>query len=232
MREKLALVPQVCFIVKFSPIQLSPGNGTSKLALVVSNKGFSKYEIFFTEFNILWTAPENLKFTNCTLWGFYLAKFSFIFGSVAFPGFLLCALFFLLTDIVLFAVKPFFHKEPSDATILAGESVQFQCKVGGDPTPNILWRRDDGKMPIGRAHILDDKSLRIENVTPEDEGLYICDAENLVGTISARASLTVHCKYLVFNSKLQLWGRKRVIQAQGTAALVAYPVRLHTCLTG
>lgn len=95
---------------------------------------------------------------------------------------------------VVFAVKPFFNKEPTDVTVLAGESVQFQCKVGGDPTPNILWRRDDGKMPIGRAHILDDKSLRIEHVAPEDEGLYICDAENLVGTISARASLTVHCK--------------------------------------
>lgn len=56
-------------------------------------------------------------------------------------------------------------------------------------------------MPIGRAHILDDKSLRIEHVTPEDEGLYICDAENLVGTISARASLTVHCKFLILKKR-------------------------------
>ncbi|XP_039284041.1 roundabout homolog 2 [Nilaparvata lugens] len=70
--------------------------------------------------------------------------------------------------------------------------VDFECRVGGDPSPKILWRRDDGKMPIGRAHLLDDKSLRIEHVTPEDEGLYICDAENLVGSVSARASLTVH----------------------------------------
>ncbi|XP_069684562.1 roundabout homolog 2 isoform X2 [Periplaneta americana] len=89
-------------------------------------------------------------------------------------------------------VKPFLSKEPSDATVLEGQSVQFQCRVGGDPEPNILWRRDDGKMPIGRAQILDDKSLRIENVEPADEGLYICDAENLVGSVSARASLTVH----------------------------------------
>jgi Immunoglobulin I-set domain. len=79
-------------------------------------------------------------------------------------------------------------------TVLEGQSVQFQCRVGGDPDPNILWRRDDGKMPIGRAQILDDRSLRIENVESADEGLYICDAENLVGSVSARASLTVHCK--------------------------------------
>ncbi|GFG28560.1 hypothetical protein Cfor_11692, partial [Coptotermes formosanus] len=89
-------------------------------------------------------------------------------------------------------VKPFFSQEPSDVTVLEGQSVQFQCRVGGDPDPNILWRRDDGKMPIGRAQILDDRSLRIENVESADEGIYICDAENLVGSLSARASLTVH----------------------------------------
>uniref|UniRef100_A0A8D8SYU1 Roundabout homolog 2 n=1 Tax=Cacopsylla melanoneura TaxID=428564 RepID=A0A8D8SYU1_9HEMI len=89
-------------------------------------------------------------------------------------------------------VKPFSITEPSDATVLSGSVVEFVCRVGGDPAPTILWRRDDGKMPIGRARILDDKSLRIENVGPQDEGLYICDAENLVGSISSRASLTVH----------------------------------------
>ncbi|GLG97679.1 Hemolin [Gryllus bimaculatus] len=89
-------------------------------------------------------------------------------------------------------VKPFFSKEPSDVTVLEDSAVRFECRVGGDPAPNILWRRDDGKMPIGRAQILDDKSLHIEHVTPDDEGLYICDAENVVGSVSARASLTVH----------------------------------------
>ncbi|RZF44477.1 hypothetical protein LSTR_LSTR002250 [Laodelphax striatellus] len=70
-------------------------------------------------------------------------------------------------------VKPFISKEPNDVTVLADHDVEFECRVGGDPTPKILWRRDAGKMPIGRAHILDDKSLRIERVTPQDEGLYI-----------------------------------------------------------
>lgn len=94
-----------------------------------------------------------------------------------------------------FSVKPFFNREPADTTVLAGESVQFQCRVGGDPVPNILWRREDGTEPIGRGRILDDKSLRIEHVLPEDEGLYICNAENVAGSVSAKAFLTVHCKY-------------------------------------
>nr|XP_023016691.1 roundabout homolog 2-like [Leptinotarsa decemlineata] len=89
-------------------------------------------------------------------------------------------------------VKPIFNKEPQDVVALSGQKVVFECSVDGDPTPNVLWRREDGKMPIGRAKILDDKSLMIENVQTKDEGLYICDAENLVGSISARSSLVVN----------------------------------------
>ncbi|KAF6202601.1 hypothetical protein GE061_002999 [Apolygus lucorum] len=89
-------------------------------------------------------------------------------------------------------VKPFFSKEPSDVTAVSESVVELDCRVGGDPAPKILWRRDDGKMPIGRATITEEKSLRIAHVQPEDEGVYICDASNVVGAITARATLTVH----------------------------------------
>lgn len=95
-------------------------------------------------------------------------------------------------------VKPYLVSEPHDVTVLPNQTVQLECKVGGDPMPKILWRRDDGEMPIGRARILDDRSLSIEHVTPEDEGIYICDADNSVGSVSVRASVTVHCEYFLF----------------------------------
>ncbi|CAD1469818.1 unnamed protein product, partial [Heterotrigona itama] len=91
-------------------------------------------------------------------------------------------------------VKPFFLSTPANQTILSDQTAEFACRVGGDPSPEILWRRNDGKMPIGRAHILDDRSLRIERVTSQDQGTYICDAENSVGAISASATLTVHSR--------------------------------------
>lgn len=47
-------------------------------------------------------------------------------------------------------MKPFFNKEPTDVTVLAGNTVKFHCSVGGDPQPQILWRKDDGHMPVGR----------------------------------------------------------------------------------
>ncbi|XP_065216561.1 roundabout homolog 2 isoform X2 [Planococcus citri] len=89
-------------------------------------------------------------------------------------------------------VKPYFTLEPRDAVVLSGRDAEFDCQVAGDPPPKILWRREDGKMPTARAQILDSKSLKINNVVPSDEGLYICDAENVIGSISANASLTVH----------------------------------------
>ncbi|XP_037954600.1 protein sax-3 isoform X2 [Teleopsis dalmanni] len=90
-------------------------------------------------------------------------------------------------------VKPYFMKEPQDLTILSGNTVQFHCLVGGDPPPKILWKKEEGNIPVSRARIQhDDKSLEITDITPADEGTYVCEAHNLVGQISARASLTVH----------------------------------------
>ncbi|KAL1491476.1 hypothetical protein ABEB36_012070 [Hypothenemus hampei] len=89
-------------------------------------------------------------------------------------------------------VKPFFNMEPQDVEALAGQRVTFKCQAEGDPVPNVIWRRDDGKMPYGRVSVLDDRSLQIENVQPGDDGLYICNAENIMGSIAAKASLVVN----------------------------------------
>ncbi|KAJ9575392.1 hypothetical protein L9F63_025657, partial [Diploptera punctata] len=91
-------------------------------------------------------------------------------------------------------VKPFLIRGPQDAVTLAGGSVEFQCLVGGDPVPDVLWRRTagGGNMPLGRVHILEDRSLRVEAVILEDEGEYSCEADNAVGTVTASATLTVH----------------------------------------
>ncbi|EAT41462.1 AAEL006901-PA [Aedes aegypti] len=91
-------------------------------------------------------------------------------------------------------VKPFLIRGPHDSTIVEGSSVTFQCRVGGDPMPDVLWRRSasGGNMPLDRVHILEDRSLRLENVVLDDEGEYSCEADNAVGTISATGTLNVH----------------------------------------
>lgn len=91
-------------------------------------------------------------------------------------------------------VKPFLLRGPSNQTVTEGTSVTFQCRVGGDPMPDVLWRRSasGGNMPLDRVHILEDRSLRLEDVIIDDEGEYSCEADNAVGTISATGILNVY----------------------------------------
>ncbi|KAF5269923.1 hypothetical protein FQR65_LT05722 [Abscondita terminalis] len=89
-------------------------------------------------------------------------------------------------------VKPYFVKEPQDIVALAGQKVTFYCSVEGEPKPKISWKKEYGKISIGRAQITDDKFLQIQNAQPADEGLYICEAENIVGSILTKASLVVN----------------------------------------
>jgi len=87
---------------------------------------------------------------------------------------------------------------PQNQTAVTGTSVTFQCRVGGDPLPDVLWRRtaSGGNMPLGRVHILEDRSLRLDDVVLEDVGEYSCEADNAVGSISATGLLTVYCKLI------------------------------------
>ncbi|GIY92241.1 roundabout homolog 2 [Caerostris extrusa] len=96
-------------------------------------------------------------------------------------------------------VKPFFVKEPEHLTVLANVDITFPCKVDGDPRPSVIWRKINGKLPIGRAELSDDRSLIVKNVTVADEGTYICEAENLVGSITSEVTLTVHSRPNFFN---------------------------------
>ncbi|CAH1124968.1 unnamed protein product [Ceutorhynchus assimilis] len=90
-------------------------------------------------------------------------------------------------------VKPFMIRPPEDITALSGQTVEFPCTVGGDPVPDVLWRRQapGGTMPLGRVSVLEDRTLRLESLILADQGRYTCDADNFAGAISASAFLTV-----------------------------------------
>ena len=53
-----------------------------------------------------------------------------------------------------FSEKPTFVKLPQELEVEENESVQFQCKANGDPTPTIVWKKEEGQIPQGRYDIL------------------------------------------------------------------------------
>ncbi|XP_030648669.1 roundabout homolog 1 [Chanos chanos] len=87
--------------------------------------------------------------------------------------------------------KPTLLREPEDAFVKLGESVQFFCEAEGDPMPAIEWSREKGSLPNGRYLINPDQSLQIHYVTAQDVGRYICTAVNEVGVATADAQLIV-----------------------------------------
>ncbi|XP_055386223.1 roundabout homolog 2-like [Condylostylus longicornis] len=90
-------------------------------------------------------------------------------------------------------IKPFLIQGPKSQSAIVGSSVIFSCRVGGDPLPDILWRRSatGGNMPLRRVTLLEDRSLKLENVTLDDVGEYSCEAENAVGSVITTGSLFV-----------------------------------------
>ncbi|XP_053213198.1 uncharacterized protein LOC128396610 [Panonychus citri] len=88
-------------------------------------------------------------------------------------------------------VKPYFIKIPNNITTPELSTIEFECKVDGDPVPQITWTKKDGKLSSTRSTIKPDKTLRLVNVTLEDEGVYLCEAGNHVASAVAAATLTI-----------------------------------------
>ena len=82
-----------------------------------------------------------------------------------------------------------------DTVVQVETDVQFKCRVGGDPLPEVTWERIDGVLPMGRSQTLQDQGLVIHGALPQDEGVYVCQASNLVGSIKSSAGLIVHCEH-------------------------------------
>ena len=77
-------------------------------------------------------------------------------------------------------------------TITVSGSVLFQCRaVGGIPTPSITWSRVDGRPLHRNAETMDGGVLRINQVTGDEQGQYVCKAENEVGSVETVASLII-----------------------------------------
>lgn len=97
-------------------------------------------------------------------------------------------------------VSPHLVSSSGKVTGASGSTVELVCRVGGDPLPEVFWRRVDppGELPVGRMTLEESSQvLRIHHVSPEDQGVYSCQAENPVGAVSDNITLIVHSRPLI-----------------------------------
>ena len=70
------------------------------------------------------------------------------------------------------------------------QNVAIACTAISQPSPKITWSKAVGSLSGGRFKV-QDGILKIYSVTKKDGGVYICKAENILGSASETAQLTV-----------------------------------------
>lgn len=80
---------------------------------------------------------------------------------------------------------------PSTSQVIAkGSSALFQCRLtAGIPSPSVDWTRSDGRALTPNTEVLEGGVIRFNGMTGDEDGTYICTAENIAGRVSLKALL-------------------------------------------
>ena len=70
------------------------------------------------------------------------------------------------------------------------QNVTIACTATGQPQPSITWSKPFGSLPKGRTKVKKG-NLTIYSVAKKDRGTYICQAENILGSATDVAQLTI-----------------------------------------
>lgn len=90
---------------------------------------------------------------------------------------------------------PFLQEPLAGMTVNEGQTAILKCTADGHPPPQVSWSKVNSSLPVGRHVVESSGALIVKNVKSEDDGVYSCRAENLLGSVNASAKLTVQCEF-------------------------------------
>ncbi|XP_024082574.1 Down syndrome cell adhesion molecule-like protein Dscam2 isoform X14 [Cimex lectularius] len=91
---------------------------------------------------------------------------------------------------LLVNVPPRWIIEPTDKAFAQGSDAKVECKADGFPKPSVTWKRASGDSPGDYKDLkpnnpdvkVDDGTLYIHNIQKTNEGYYLCEAVNGIGS--------------------------------------------------
>ena len=89
---------------------------------------------------------------------------------------------------------PFLQEPLAGMTVNEGQTAFLKCTADGLPPPRVTWSKINSSLPVGRHVVESSGALILQKVKSEDDGVYSCRAENLLGSVNASAKLTVQCE--------------------------------------
>ncbi|XP_022651593.1 protein sax-3-like isoform X2 [Varroa destructor] len=103
--------------------------------------------------------------------------------------------------------KPVIVQRPEDTTVSDGNVVRLECSATGDPQPTIRWTHNDKDVKelastfSSSTKVLSNRSgvsstLEVINLRPDDQGEYLCEVSNNVGTVKASARVSIQSRPL------------------------------------
>ncbi|CAL1605960.1 unnamed protein product [Knipowitschia caucasica] len=109
-------------------------------------------------------------------------------------------------DVIVEEPPQWLSEAPQSQLSVIGSDVHIRCAVSGKPVPDITWRkngdifRDD---PDQKKRVLED-SVVLHNASPEDSGVYQCEASNPHGSLLANVNIMVmNMAPLILSADLQ-----------------------------
>ncbi|KAH0520213.1 Vascular endothelial growth factor receptor 2 [Microtus ochrogaster] len=89
--------------------------------------------------------------------------------------------------VILERMAPMILGNLENQTTMIGETIEVACLASGNPTPHITWFKDNETLVEDSGIVLKDgnRNLTIRRVRKEDEGLYTCQACNVLGCARA-----------------------------------------------
>ncbi|XP_061419038.1 contactin-2-like isoform X3 [Lethenteron reissneri] len=85
-------------------------------------------------------------------------------------------------------------KPPAETVVLKGDNLRLECFALGNPVPSISWQRKDGRLPDRTRLSVSAAVLEVADVTREDEGVYVCNATNALGSVLSEGRITVQAR--------------------------------------